>query len=55
MHATVALACIQRGKHVYVEKPLTRTPWEARLRSELNSHAELKLPRRVTARTRSGR
>jgi predicted dehydrogenase len=31
MHATVGLACMQRGKHVYVEKPLTRTPWEARL------------------------
>lgn len=31
MHATVAMACIQHGKHVYVEKPLTRTPWEARL------------------------
>jgi predicted dehydrogenase len=31
MHATVALACMQLGKHVYVEKPLTRTPWEARL------------------------
>jgi hypothetical protein len=31
MHATCALACMQRGKHVYVEKPLTRTPWEARL------------------------
>jgi len=31
MHATVALACIERGKHVYLEKPLTRTPWEARL------------------------
>lgn len=31
MHATVALACMQRGKHVYIEKPLTRTPWEARL------------------------
>jgi GFO/IDH/MocA oxidoreductase family protein len=31
MHATVALACMQHGKHVYLEKPLTRTPWEARL------------------------
>ena len=31
MHATVALWCMERGKHVYVEKPLTRTPWEARL------------------------
>ena len=31
MHATVALACMQRGKHVYVEKPLTKTPFEARL------------------------
>lgn len=34
MHATVALACMQRGKHVYVEKPLTRTAWEARLLME---------------------
>ena len=31
MHATCALFCMQAGKHVYVEKPLTRTPWEARL------------------------
>jgi predicted dehydrogenase len=31
MHATIALACMQHGKHVYVEKPLTRTPFEARL------------------------
>lgn len=34
MHATVALACMQRGIHVYLEKPLTRTPWEARLLAE---------------------
>ena len=30
MHATVAFACMQRGIHVYLEKPLTRTAWEAR-------------------------
>ena len=31
MHATCAVACMQAGKHIYVEKPLTRTAWEARL------------------------
>ncbi|HEY3442144.1 MAG TPA: Gfo/Idh/MocA family oxidoreductase [Paludibaculum sp.] len=31
MHAYCALACMQQGKHVYVEKPLTRTSWEARI------------------------
>ncbi len=31
MHAICALACMQLGKHVYLEKPLTRTAWEARL------------------------
>jgi len=30
-HAYCALACMQMGKHVYCEKPLTRTAWEARL------------------------
>jgi len=34
MHATVAMACMQRGIHVYLEKPLTRTVYEARLLTE---------------------
>lgn len=34
MHASAALAAMERGKHVYVEKPLTRTPWEARMLTE---------------------
>ena len=31
MHTAISLLCMQNGKHVYCEKPLTRTPWEARL------------------------
>ena len=30
MHATAAMWCMERNKHVYVQKPLTRTIWEAR-------------------------
>ena len=39
MHATAALWCMERGKHVYVQKPLTRTVWEARqLMDAANKH-----------------
>ena len=31
MHTICAMACMQHGKHVYVEKPLTRLSGEARL------------------------
>ncbi len=30
MHAMAAMWCMERGKHVYVQKPLVRTIWEAR-------------------------
>jgi hypothetical protein len=31
MHTPIALLCMQHGKHIYCEKPLTRTAGEARL------------------------
>ena len=34
LHTPIALACMQQGKHVYCEKPLTRTPGESRLLTE---------------------
>ncbi len=34
MHGTAAMWAMERGKHVYVEKPLTHTPWEARQLAE---------------------
>jgi predicted dehydrogenase len=34
MHGTMAMWCMERGKHVYVQKPMTRTVWEARQLTE---------------------
>jgi len=34
LHAVVAMAAMQLGKHVYVQKPLTRSIWEARMLTE---------------------
>jgi predicted dehydrogenase len=34
IHTVAAMAAMQRGKHVYVQKPLTRTVWEARMLTE---------------------
>lgn len=39
MHATAAIWCMERGKHVHVQKPLVRTVWEARqLRDAANKY-----------------
>jgi hypothetical protein len=39
MHATAAMWSMERGKHVYVQKPLVRTIWEARqLREAANKY-----------------
>ena len=34
MHATAAMHCMERGKHVYVQKPLAHTIWECRQLAE---------------------
>jgi hypothetical protein len=34
MHAIAAMSCMELGKHVYVQKPLVRTVWEARMMRE---------------------
>ena len=34
MHATAAMHCMERGKHVYVQKPLAHTIWECRQLTE---------------------
>jgi predicted dehydrogenase len=33
-HAYAAIGCMERGKHIYVEKPLTHSIWEARFLAE---------------------
>jgi predicted dehydrogenase len=40
-HATIAMAAVQSGKHVYVQKPMTRTVFEARRLTEAAREAKV--------------
>lgn len=33
-HAVIAMECMRRGKHIYLQKPMTRTIYEARMLTE---------------------
>lgn len=41
MHFPIALAALQLGKHVFVEKPLTHTIWEARQLAKLSGEKKV--------------
>ena len=45
MHATAAMWCMERGKHVYVQKPLVRTIWEARQMREAAAKYKVEIGR----------
>ena len=41
-HALAAAACMEQGKHVYVQKPLTHSVWESRYLTQLGKRTDRK-------------
>lgn len=53
-HCPIALACMARGKHVYIEKPLAPTAWECRAMAQAATRHRVKTQLGIQGHSTSG-